>query len=818
MHHMYTMLAPKIKPVLNPNPRIRILHPYQAEGVRVVLDSDDDILFDWATAAGKTTEAVVIAYMLLTMKKCWGVVVATTQRHIEGTFTNRDFDGFIFSDNKDCATLPHIIPKSFMRTAGDNNRRKRTSSYLQVATPQKYAIVGTHQCLKKELLPESLVGRVLIIDEAQHTSTDDTLVLSSVIKAWRERGGRVIYFTGTAFRNDKVPVAFDDMKWHRRPLALQMDEGYAPHKLNITVVPIVRGGAVTLQQFQGEAPPSDLNIKSTAQLMIKSARPGAKTIARVPAMRDGASKEFIQELMLEAKKHKLRAFDASGIGKDIQQDFQNVLDSERTRSYAESEWDYIAGIKRVEEGTDWVQCSDLQIYGIPKSCTIIIQIIGRGVRKKREDHPHAESTNVTFFVEMGDSDAAGVFCYRNSQDMLALCVLLADLQNPSRWFFEREFQKIVEEEVNDERLAREFRMELDARPAVENVERGEFLVALNSLLDTKQGGDIEIGEAYKALQGILPSSAEDTGTVIKDQLVQAIYDSRTSDSDRERFRKVMRAVAKGIAHGFPASTIRETLNDAVVQEFRKETMTAGPLLKGFEAQTHSLSGSTMMQWCEKICGKSPISESLIRELGEEFKSAHKRWPTKSDGNLCLPEGETWKGYDVAARGGFRGMPGGSSLAKIFGYADRHNQSPRSIEALVKMGKTGGTAADVSAKLGYKVDHGVFSQAIRCGLIEKMPNSIPKATRYRVTGAKGATGFHSELDIKKYTKILTEFHKRKDCQFTAAELGAKAGTTATGTSPILRSLKKRGCVEKVASGVWVVINPGVPERESSSSAS
>jgi hypothetical protein len=49
------------------------------------------------------------------------------------------------------------------------------------------------------------------------------------------------------------------------------------------------------------------------------------------------------------------------------------------------------------------------------------------------------------------------------------------------------------------------------------------------------------------------------------------------------------------------------------------------------------------------------------------KAHHRRtgdWPTRASGAIAGVPGEIWHGVDQALRGGYRGLPGGSSLGRL----------------------------------------------------------------------------------------------------------------------------------------------------------
>jgi hypothetical protein len=59
-----------------------------------------------------------------------------------------------------------------------------------------------------------------------------------------------------------------------------------------------------------------------------------------------------------------------------------------------------------------------------------------------------------------------------------------------------------------------------------------------------------------------------------------------------------------------------------------------------------------------------LTEDMILNWIRAFQTAKGRWPTARDGQVPDVPGETWGGIDTALRHGARGLPGGSTLAKL----------------------------------------------------------------------------------------------------------------------------------------------------------
>jgi hypothetical protein len=63
--------------------------------------------------------------------------------------------------------------------------------------------------------------------------------------------------------------------------------------------------------------------------------------------------------------------------------------------------------------------------------------------------------------------------------------------------------------------------------------------------------------------------------------------------------------------------------------------------------------------------KQKLTESFIAEAATKYKDKNGRWPTSKSGDVEFGHpGDTWIGYDGALEKGLRGLPGGSSLARL----------------------------------------------------------------------------------------------------------------------------------------------------------
>jgi len=63
-------------------------------------------------------------------------------------------------------------------------------------------------------------------------------------------------------------------------------------------------------------------------------------------------------------------------------------------------------------------------------------------------------------------------------------------------------------------------------------------------------------------------------------------------------------------------------------------------------------------------GVPDLSEREILAWADAFHARRRRWPVRTSGRIVGAAGETWVAIDIALRRGGRGLPGGSSLARL----------------------------------------------------------------------------------------------------------------------------------------------------------
>jgi hypothetical protein len=78
----------------------------------------------------------------------------------------------------------------------------------------------------------------------------------------------------------------------------------------------------------------------------------------------------------------------------------------------------------------------------------------------------------------------------------------------------------------------------------------------------------------------------------------------------------------------------------------------------------------------------PFGREQILEWADHHYRQTGCWPTKRSGPVAAARGETWRGIDNALLFGYRGLPGGSSLAHALDQGGRGRSRPLSLELIL----------------------------------------------------------------------------------------------------------------------------------------
>lgn len=247
---------------------IKRLRAYQVRLVTDVCRTTEDVLVEQPTGSGKTVQIVTLVAMHLG-PRFGHALIAAPQEQIEQGFVKRDYQTIAFPECAGAAQPAFAVPDQLIRGArlSGLGAVKQLAAYLRQPGPLDYALACTHAALNQltpDQLPDNLSGKALFIDEAHHASADG---LSEVVALWRQRGGRLFFFTATPYRGDGRPVRLDAMRAFRRSLAEHMDEGFAPRHLDSEIVAL--GQPVFFSFSPSEPVPSVVMSSSADQKVTK---------------------------------------------------------------------------------------------------------------------------------------------------------------------------------------------------------------------------------------------------------------------------------------------------------------------------------------------------------------------------------------------------------------------------------------------------------------------------------------------------------------------------------------------------------------------
>jgi hypothetical protein len=77
---------------------------------------------------------------------------------------------------------------------------------------------------------------------------------------------------------------------------------------------------------------------------------------------------------------------------------------------------------------------------------------------------------------------------------------------------------------------------------------------------------------------------------------------------------------------------------------------------------------------ERRCSPLPVEQIL--DWADRFGARHGSWPNSGDGRISYDLSLTWNGVNEALRQGYRGLPGGSSMAQLLAEHRGHRNVAR----------------------------------------------------------------------------------------------------------------------------------------------
>lgn len=646
------------------------LRPYQARLIADVCRGDGPILVEQPTGSGKTMQIVTLVAMQVG-RRFSHAVIAAPQQQIEQAFVHPDYKLVAFPGCSGVAAPDIEVPEGLIlgaRTSKQLNSASRLIAYLRHHGPQDYALACTHAALNRlrpERVPDDLSDKALFLDEAHHASADG---LSEIVSLWRERGGQLYFFTATPYRGDGRPVALDGMRLYRRSLAEHMAEGFAPRHLESEIVALGhRGDQITAAQFTGEeAPPAsyfDELITAVCRRWTDDGQP--KAIVRVPPMR-GGSGGLVARLIHALQSHGARVLDATGTGAEDKRRFLNALATEKTRFHAESRYDAIVGIQRVMEGTDWPVCAAVYCVGMPGSLNTVVQLLGRAMRLKGEDYPeqHKDRAQLVFFVPCGGGSALADLSIDHSRHALLTCCFLADHEVGQEWIVLRQVHRGIEDALGPR----------EQNPAAADAEN-----EANAPLAPEVRSEVELALA-SAREQIISEDREPTlGEVVR-QAMQARRDlpevaikqvaAEILAAQPEEGTNVGEAIRQEIARRLRIHPeVKKAMEEAfavVLEEFRDVTLRESVVLESMGRQIHGITGGQMREFVQRLrkVAPSPLTEEQILAWADAHHKVSNEWPKVQSGAVSEAPEENWGSLNQLLQIGGRGLPGGSSLAKL----------------------------------------------------------------------------------------------------------------------------------------------------------
>ncbi len=648
----------------------KTLRDYQEKLVFNVCRTTGDVLVEQPTGSGKTVQIVTLVAMHLG-KRFTHAVIAAPQEQIEQGFVKRDYNLVAFPPRHGVAVPSVQVPKHTILGARDSKvgSVKRVVQYLRQPAPVDHAFACTHAALNRltaDDLPADVTGKALFIDEAHHASADG---LAQLVTLWRQRGGQLFFFTATPYRGDGRPVRLEGMRSFRRSLAEHMAEGFAPRHLESEIVALGQpGDAITAGQFTGEeAPPDSYFAELIAALCRRWHDDGKpKTIIRVPPMQGGKSGELVSRLIEALAAQGARVLDATGTAAADKQRFLAGLEAEKNRTYATSSFDVMVGIQRVLEGTDWPVCSAVYCVGMPGSLNTVVQFLGRAMRLKGDDYPaeQRDRAKLVFFVPCGGGSALADLSIDHSRHALLTCCFLADHEVGQEWIVTQEVRRGIEATLGsraDKSAAAE--AENEANEALDPEIRAEVELAMADAREQiiRNGNEPTVGEVVQWTAKARPDLPEPAIQRVATEILAAV-DNPAISAARQA---IQREIAKRLRIDPKVKQAMTTAFAIVLEEFRDATLKDSVALESLGRQVHGVTGGQMREFAQRMRDSAPrpLTEQQILAWADTHKEATGDWPNQTSGLLTSAH-ETWERIDSALRQGQRGLPVGSSLAKM----------------------------------------------------------------------------------------------------------------------------------------------------------
>ena len=181
--------------------------------------------------------------------------------------------------------------------------------------------------------------------------------------------------------------------------------------------------------------------------------------------------------------------------------------------------------------------------------------------------------------------------------------------------------------------------------------------------------------------------------------------------------------------------IRQAMEEAfvaVLNEFRDATLQKSAVLESVGRQVHGVTGGQMREFAQRLreAAPRPLTEDQIIAWADAYHRREGQWPRVASGDIPDAKGEVWANVNAALEQGLRGLPGGSSLARLLkdqlGVRNMSELPPLTIERILAW-------ADA-----HHARTGRWPQSERDGPIPEAPGETWKGVQMAMV--KGRRGF------------------------------------------------------------------------------
>ncbi len=679
---------------LQPRPHVenvetRVLRDYQDDAAKFciseIMDGQDLVVLAMPTGSGKT---LTTQYTLAKLRHHFpGAVIATPFIAIEEGFRPthlmnvfRPMEPGVASDS--CCVIDPTWFMEDLRETGD--KRGHFDTALSGSSSRPF-LPTTHSQLTSwdiEALPEDLCERILVIDEAHHLMFDKEgrplNELSVFLKAWMDRMGTAILLTATPYRTDGAQVYLNYARVYTRTLAEHMNSGWAPRNLRVESH-ILTSTAESTEEMSGNVLPKDLG-SSLVEIATRWVADGQqKAIINVPSKGSAEFADALKEV-LEQLSPGVRVLNAVGDTPSIKETLNAALEQERAVTrYEDSQVDVIIACRRFDEGVDWPLCSQVYICNIPASMRLIVQRLGRALRSKAgiSDYPeeYRDQATLTFLVSRVTQDLLEQYERQHHDHAFLLACFLADWEVGKtfgaayriRW--ERAWSRrpkvpLDDPDQDDLQDLRERQLAVVPAPIRQHMLKE---IALVEARLRKSGIPSTVSEIVKVLEVKNLSSLEK-------QAVLQILLERVGGGDQALEDRITAQLKK-----LPKNPVREDLVEifrAVIADYSDRTVAVlDGVLNTFYTE---MTGADAQEVADRLGRRHLLSRGVIITAMDLYASDWGRWPHVGLGDASSYFGFpiTWRDVDSALSNGYRSLPGGSSLKRLWDAS--HELSPQII--------------------------------------------------------------------------------------------------------------------------------------------